>query len=316
MAGDRLVLILAGPTGSGKSALALALATTFAGTIINADSMQVYAELRVLTARPSAEEELQAPHRLYGVVAASERYSVGRWLEAARNEIEAAWQAGRLPIVTGGTGLYLRALTEGLSPVPRVPAALCRELEAAYDREGGAKFRERLHAHDPLAAARLPPTDRQRLIRAMAVALGTGQALTGWHARHPPQPALDARFATIVLLPPRERLYRRLDARFTAMLANGALPEVQRLMDLNLDAGLPAMKAVGVSELMQFVKGETTLAAACAQAQAATRRYAKRQMTWLRHQTPADLVIEDDTCGQLCARATAFMRAFLLTPGP
>lgn len=315
MAGDRPVLIIAGPTGSGKSALSLALARAFSGTIINADSMQVYAELRVLTARPSAEDELQAPHRLYGVVPARERWSVGRWLEAVRNEIEAAWQAGRLPIVTGGTGLYLRALTKGLSPVPPVPAAVCRALEAAYDREGGALFRERLRAYDPQAAARLPSGDRQRLIRAMAVALSTSQALTAWHARYPPQPALDARFATIVLLPPRACLYRRLDARFMAMLANGAVAEVQDLMNLNLDASVPAMKAVGVPELMQLVRCETTLAAACAQAQAATRRYAKRQMTWLRHQTIADLVIEDVTFEQLCARATAFMRAFLLTPG-
>ncbi|MFZ1415895.1 MAG: tRNA (adenosine(37)-N6)-dimethylallyltransferase MiaA [Defluviicoccus sp.] len=316
MADDRPALIVAGPTGSGKSALSLALARAFTGTIINADSMQIYAELRVLTARPSAEEELQAPHRLYGVVPVRERWSVGRWLEAARQEIEAAWQAGRLPIVTGGTGLYLRALGKGLSPVPQVPAALCRDLEAAYDREGGALFRERLRSYDPQAAARLPSGDRQRLIRAMAVALGTGQALTAWHALHPPQPALDARFATLVLLPPRERLYRRLDARFMAMLANGAVAEVQDLMNLNLDAGLPAMKALGVPELVRFLNGETTLAEASAQAQAVTRRYAKRQVTWLRHQTTADLVIEDDACGQLCARSAAFMRAFLLTHGP
>ena len=316
MTADRPVLILAGPTGSGKSALALALATTFAGTIINADSMQIYAELRVLTARPGADEEGLVPHRLYGGVLARERWSVGRWLEAASAEIEAAWQAGRLPIVTGGTGLYLKALTEGLSPVPRVPAALCRELEAVYDREGGATFRERLRAHDPLAAARLPSTDRQRLIRALAVALGTGRALTAWHADHPPRPALAARFATLALAPPRERLYRRLDARFLTMLANGAVAEVRQLMDLNLDASLPAMKALGVAELVRFLNGETNLAEACAQAQAATRRYAKRQLTWLRHQTAADLVIDEETPELVCVQGVAFMRAFLLTPGP
>lgn len=137
MTADRPVLILAGPTGSGKSALALALATRFAGTIINADSMQVYAELRVLTARPSPNDEDLLPHRLYGVVPASERWSVGRWLEAASKEIEAAWQAGRLPVVTGGTGLYLKALMEGLSPLPAVSAELCRDLEALYEQEGG-----------------------------------------------------------------------------------------------------------------------------------------------------------------------------------
>jgi tRNA dimethylallyltransferase len=316
MTGHRLLLILAGPTGSGKSALSLALAAPFAGTIINADSMQLYAELRVLTARPSAAEEALVPHRLFGVVAAGERCSVGRWLEAARKEIEAAWQSGRLPIVTGGTGLYLKALTEGLSPVPAVSAELRRDLEAIYDREGGTLFRERLRPLDPRAAARLPAADRQRLIRAMAVALGTGQPLSRWHAAHPPQPALDARFATIVLLPPRERLYRRLDARFLTMVANGAVAEVEKLMDLNLDAGLPAMKALGVPELARHLKGETTLAQACAQAQTATRRYAKRQLTWLRHQTVADLVIEEEPPELVCARAMAFMRAFLLTPGP
>lgn len=316
MTGDRPVLILAGPTGSGKSALALALAAKFAGTIINADSMQVYAELRVLTARPSPADEGRVPHRLYGGVPASERWSVGRWLAAARMEIEAAWQAGRLPVVTGGTGLYLKALTEGLSPLPAVSAELCRDLEALYEREGGVKFLERLRIFDPQAAARLPATDRQRLVRAMAVAHGTGRALTAWHEIHPPRPALAARFATIMLLPPRADLYRRLDARFVAMLANGAVPEVQRLLDLNLDAGLPAMKALGVAELARFLNGETTLAEACAQGQAATRRYAKRQLTWLRHQTTASLVIEDEAPEQACASAEAFMRAFLLTPGP
>ncbi|HOT83917.1 MAG TPA: isopentenyl transferase family protein [Candidatus Defluviicoccus seviourii] len=154
MTADRPVLILAGPTGSGKSALALALATRFAGTIINADSMQVYAELRVLTARPNPADEELVPHRLYGIVPASERWSVGRWLAAARMEIEVAWQAGRLPVVTGGTGLYLKALTEGLSPLPAVSAELCRDLEALYEQEGGAKFRERLRSFDPHAAAR------------------------------------------------------------------------------------------------------------------------------------------------------------------
>lgn len=316
MAGNRPVLIVGGPTGSGKSALALALARALAGTIINADSMQVYAELRVLTARPSADDERQVPHRLYGILPAGERCSAGRWLVAAEAEVETAWAAGRLPIVTGGTGLYLSALREGLSPVPPVPAALCRDIEARYDREGGGAFRERLRALDPASADKLPVNDRQRLVRAMAVALATGQPLPAWHAGHPPRPALDARFATIVLSPERLSLYRRLDARWHTMLQNGALTEVHHLLRLGLDPRLPAMKAVGVPELVRYLKGESTLAEAGTQAQAATRRYAKRQITWLRHQTAADLVIEEETPERIAAAAAAFARAFLLTLEP
>jgi tRNA dimethylallyltransferase len=284
------VLVVAGPTGSGKSALALDVAAVLPATIVNADSMQVYRELRVLTARPTSADEAKAPHRLFGVLAAAEACSAGRWLRLAMPEIEAAHAAKRLPIVVGGTGLYLKALLEGLAEIPEIPKAVTDEARVLHARLGGAAFREKLAALDPDAAGRLRASDRQRLIRAYAVVRATGRPLADWQKASVSGPALKARFAVVVLSPPRSTLAAALDARFDAMMAAGALDEVRALLALGLDPALPAMKAVGVPELRRFLDGDCALGEAVAAAKQATRNFAKRQMTWLRHQIRADMV--------------------------
>src|SRR5512147_2627377 len=231
------VLIVAGPTGSGKSALALDAAEAFDGVVVNADSMQVYGELRILTARPSPSHGARVPHRLFGVLPAAERCSAGRWLGLAWGEIEDAWSASRLPIVVGGTGLYLKALLAGLAEVPPVSAEIRAEAEALYAQIGGEAFRRELARLDPQAASSVPTADRQRLVRAFEVARATGRPLHDWQRRYPTAPAVDGRFATIALMPARPQLYAALDARFDRMLAKGAIDEVTALLILGLDAG-------------------------------------------------------------------------------
>lgn len=308
------MLIVAGPTGSGKSALALDAARAFGGVVINADSAQVYRELRVLTARPSPADEAAVPHRLYGLLSAAERCSAGRWLAMARAATAEARAQGRLPIVVGGTGLYLKVLTEGLAPVPPVPAEVRAEAAALWERLGGDGFRTELAAYDPEAAARLPAADRQRLLRAWEVVRATGRSLGQWQQAAEP-PSTGDRLATLVLLPPRQTLYPALDARFLGMLAEGALDEVRALLVMQLDPSLPAMKAVGVRELAAHVTGTSTLEEATAAAQQSTRRFAKRQMTWLRHQTTADAVLNAQYSESLRQEIFAFIRRRLLTRG-
>jgi tRNA dimethylallyltransferase len=278
------LIIVAGPTASGKSALALALAEEFRGTIINADSMQVYRDLAVLTAQPGTAERARAPHRLYGVIDAAEACSAGRWRALAVAEIERARGEGTVPIVVGGTGLYLRALVDGLAPVPPVPAAVRAEARALHQRLGGVAFREALVAFDPEAAQRLAASDAQRLIRAYEVATATGRPLSAWQRQQAPVPEMTA--AAIILLPPRAALFAACDARFLAMMQAGALAEVDALLKRGLAPALPAMKAVGVPELGAMLAGRSTPEAAVAAAQQATRRYAKRQYTWFRRQLP------------------------------
>lgn len=291
LASELPVIIVAGPTASGKSGLALALAERFSGTVINADSMQVYRELAVITARPSAADVARVPHRLFGVLPAAERCSVGRWLGMAAEAIAEARGEGRLPIVAGGTGLYLKALTEGLAPVPPVPEEVTAASGELYDRQGGDAFRAGLAELDPVAAARLPAGDRQRLIRAHAVACATGKPLSDWQAAAPAGGAVVARFLTILIDPPRDALYAACDARFDAMLAAGAVDEVLALDALALDPGLPAMRALGVPDLIAHVRGGMDLETAAARAKQATRNFAKRQVTWFRHQLIADLTL-------------------------
>jgi tRNA dimethylallyltransferase len=307
------VLIVAGPTGSGKSALAIDAAVEFGGAVINADSMQVYRELRLLTARPSAEDEARVPHRLFGVLPAAEACSVGRWLAMAADEIAAAWAEGRLPIVVGGTGLYLKALTNGLVPVPEIPEAVRGEARALHRRLGGEAFKDALALLDPGAAARLPAGDSQRLIRAYEVVAATGRTLADWQRQAPTAAAVDARFATIVLSPPRETLYAAVDARFDAMIAAGVLDEVRALVALGLDPALPAMKAVGVKELAAHLRGETGLEEACNAARKATRNFAKRQWTWLRHQLDSDEQVSEQYSERISPRLFSFIRQFVLT---
>jgi tRNA dimethylallyltransferase len=267
-------LLIAGPTASGKSAAALAAAERFGGVVINADSMQVYQELRVLTARPTAAEEARAPHRLYGVVSAAEPFSVGKWLPRARAEVAAALGAGRLPIVVGGTGLYFAALTGGLAPVPDIPPPVRVEAQRRFAALGLAAFRAELAGRDPASAGLRDP---QRLLRAWEVVEATGIPLAAWRER-PPEPGLGCPWLGVVLDRPRAELYGRIDGRFEAMLAAGALDEVRELA-----ARVQGFKATGVPELLSHLRGERDLAAASAAARQATRRYAKRQLTWARH---------------------------------
>ena len=305
------VIVVAGPTASGKSRLALELAERFGGAVINADSMQVYGDLRILTARPDHAAASRAPHRLYGYLDAAERGSVAQWRELAVVEIERAHRAARLPIVVGGTGLYLRALRQGLAPVADIPDAIRAEAAALYDELGGEVFRARLAALDPDAATRLPPRDRQRLLRAWEVVRATGRPLSQWHALGGPAPPF--RFATILLMPPRMPLYAACDARFSAMVQAGALDEAAALAARNLPPDLPAMKALGMPELIAHARGELPLGEAIAAAQRATRRYAKRQMTWFRHQMTADFVATAPFSSEVTEQSAAFIKAFLLT---
>jgi tRNA dimethylallyltransferase len=277
------IWLIAGPTASGKSALALRLAAAVGGEIVNADSMQLYADLRMLTARPSSEEEAQAPHHLFGTVDAADGWSVGRWLRGATAVLDVIAARGRPAIVVGGTGLYFRALTVGLAEIPQVPAEVRAQAGEDYDRMGEMDFRGRLGAVDPAAAARIAPGDRQRLVRAWEVYAATGTPLSDWQGNGRPAIAPGS-WRAVALEPPREALYARCDTRLAAMAEAGVLEEVAALTARNLDADLPLMKAVGVREFSSCLRGETTLAAALAAAQQETRRYAKRQTTWMRGQ--------------------------------
>lgn len=277
--------LIAGPTASGKSALALELAAETGGVIVNADSMQLYADLRILTARPSPVEEAEAEHRLYGVADAADGWSVGRWLRAVVAVLDELKTQGRTAIVTGGTGLYFRALTQGLADIPPVSHAARDAATARFDREGESAVRAALAVGDPAAAARIAPGDRQRLIRALSVLEATGTALSDWMAATRPALAPGG-YTTLVIEPPRDELYARCDARLAGMLSAGALDEVASLKARGLDRGLPAMKATGVREFMAHLSGETTLDQALDAARRETRRYAKRQLTWFRNQTP------------------------------
>ena len=314
MSGTRKpVVIVAGPTASGKSALALAIAREFDGVVINADSMQVYAELRLLTARPTPEDEALVPHRLYGVMSATEACSAGRWRDMALAEIGRAHEAGKLPVVCGGTGLYIRALTEGLSPMPEAPDKIRMALRERLSREGAAALHRDLERRDPAMAGRLNPADGQRIIRALEVLEATGRSLADWQSDPPAGAPGDMRFLTILLEPPRRWLYDRCDRRLAAMIEAGALDEVRRLTAMGLDPGLPAMKALGVGHLAEYLAGNRELADALASAQQATRNYAKRQMTWFRNQIVADKIIAEQFSESLQTEIFSFIRHFLLT---
>lgn len=279
------VLLIAGPTASGKSALALRLAERLDGEIVNADALQLYADLRLLTARPSTEEEARAPHHLFGVADGADGWSVGRWLNAALPILADISARGRRAIVVGGTGLYFRALTKGLAEIPAVPAAVRRTSVETYERLGEEAFRWALAERDRAAADRIAPGDRQRLLRAYEVAEATGRALSDWQAGTE-APLTVNQWRAVVLEPDRKALYARCDARLDAMIEAGALDEVRALMARRLDPMAPVMKAVGVRELAAHLRAELTLAEAVALAQQETRRYAKRQLTWFRNQTP------------------------------
>ncbi|ODR98756.1 tRNA dimethylallyltransferase [Methyloceanibacter methanicus] len=275
-------VLIAGPTASGKSAAALALAERLGGTIVNADSMQVYRELQVLTARPSAAEMEIVPHRLYGTVSGREAYSVGRWVEDAAAAIEETRKRGQVPIFVGGTGLYFMALLQGLSPVPDIPEDIRRHWRERAATTSGSDLHAALSARDPVMAARLGPTDTQRLVRALEVIDATDVSLADWQETTGTPLLKDEAVLKILVAPEREAVYAAIDARFDAMLREGALAEAESLAALDLDPGLPVMRALGVPELLSHLSGAISLEDAATKAKTASRRYAKRQMTWAR----------------------------------
>jgi tRNA dimethylallyltransferase len=277
-------VLIAGPTASGKSALAMRLAEALGGVVINADSMQVYRDLRVITARPTAAEEARLPHRLYGHVDAAENYSTGRWCRDVAEALDEAAREGSVPIFVGGTGLYFKALTSGLAAVPPVPADIREGVRGRLASEGVAPLYNELLERDPKTAHRLMPNDRSRISRALEVVLATGRSLSDWHAHGLPPLIAGARAAKVFITCERTELVRRIEARFGAMLEAGALDEVRALAARGLDPTLPAMKAHGVPWLVRHLNGEISLDEAAAGAIMDTRRYAKRQVTWFRNQ--------------------------------
>jgi tRNA dimethylallyltransferase len=280
-------ILIAGPTASGKSALALKLAAEHNGVIINADSMQVYAELSLLTARPSADDLAQVPHSMYGFVAASDAYSVGRWLVDAASAINEARANGQMPIIVGGTGLYFLGLLEGLSPVPEIPAEIRRRCRDAAAHAAAGELHQQLAARDPETASRLAPGDIQRITRALEVIDATGRSLSDWQ-RQPGVPVLDAATTErLVVSPPRDVLHTRANQRFDLMMDGGALDEVRALAALNLSPELPVMGALGVRPLLDLLAGRLDREAAIEQAKAETRQYQKRQATWIKRQMSA-----------------------------
>lgn len=283
-------MLIAGPTASGKSALALGLADQAeragrAPLIVNADSMQVYDALRVLTARPSLADERRFAHRLYGHVAPSVRYSAAAWLRDLAPVLAEADAALALPLIVGGTGLYFAALTKGLAAIPTIPADVRTRLSERLAEVGPAALHSQLQRNDPASAASIRPTDSQRILRALEVLESTGRSLHEWRTA-PLEPALlaGANVVQLVVAPDRGMLYSRIETRFDAMVASGAVDEVRGLLDLGLPPALPAMKAIGVTHIASYLRGEASLADAIAATKLDTRHYAKRQMTWFRNQ--------------------------------
>ena len=283
-------IMIAGPTASGKSQLAIDLAHALNGEVINADAMQMYADLSILTARPSDKDMNDIPHHLYGIIDGSHRASVAGWLRLAAQSMAGIRARGRVPILIGGTGMYLDAAINGIAPIPDVPAEIHNDAEKLYIDIGGAAFRQNLAILDPLTAARLVDGDRQRLIRAMGVLRATGKPLSKWQAT-PHEGALVGNPIKLAMLPPREILYQCIDDRFDVMLRAGALDEVCRLAKRQLDPTLPMMKAIGVKALKSFLDGELTLSEAGYIGKRDSRHYAKRQMTWLRNNYNAQITI-------------------------
>jgi tRNA dimethylallyltransferase len=271
-------ILIAGPTASGKSGAALQLAERSGGPVINADSMQVYRELRVLTARPSEEDLRGAPHLLYGHVRAKEAYSVGRWLEDAAG----ALSGKGVPILVGGTGLYFKALIEGLAPVPDIPPEIREHWRAEAKRLGREELQLLLQAHDPIMAQRLKAADPQRLVRALEVIDATDVSLSEWHAGNAEPILASGEVLKLFIAPEREVLYATIDTRFDKILADGALEEVRRLAGQKLNPDLPAMRAHGVPHLIAHLSGTMGLEEAAVKSKADVRHYAKRQMTWAR----------------------------------
>ncbi len=283
-------LMICGPTAAGKSAAALAIAEQSGGTVINADSMQVYSDLRVLTARPGADDEALAPHRLYGIVDGGERASVASWLGLTTEAVDDARKASSLPIIVGGTGMYLQAARDGIAPIPEIPVEIHQACLEELVARGGAAFREDLSKFDEKTASRLFDGDSQRLVRAMGVVRATGRPISAWQS-DPHQGAVAGKVVAISVMPPRADTYARIDRRFAQMMEEGAVEEVEALAERGLDPSLPVMKAIGVREILTMQAGEISRGRAIELASRDSRHYAKRQMTWIRNNYRAQISI-------------------------
>ena len=287
--GEERAVLIAGPTASGKSSLALSLANAAikAGrkpVILNADSMQVYRELHIISARPSADDDALMPHKLYGFVSASEAYNTGRWLDDIAAELNALPERA-LPIIVGGTGLYFKALTEGFAAMPQVPDDVRTELRDQLEQEGAAALHAHLATLDPQTAENLKPLDSQRILRALEIVKVSGRSIRDYQSEAQSNPLLNAaKCQKIVALPDRAALYQRIEDRFDGMVAAGGLEEVEALQSLALNASLPAMKAIGVPQFIDHLSGKCSIEEAIDSAKQESRRYAKRQMTWMRNQ--------------------------------
>ncbi len=292
---SRVVVSLSGPTGTGKSDLAIALAGVCNGIIINADSMQIYRDLCIITARPSPADMHTVPHALYGVLDGAEACNAARWIDLAVPVIRQAWEQGKLPILVGGTGMYLHALMHGIADIPEVPDAIRAEVREKMEMLGPEAFYKKFREDDPEMAAKLKPGDAQRMLRAAEVMYATGISLAEWQRQPSVSPLPEAHWHNFAATLPREVLYPHINARFERMLEAAAWEEVEALLARDLPRDLPIMRAHGVPELIAVLEGRMARADAIAKAQQNTRNYAKRQMTWIRHQLP-DATILDMQC--------------------
>lgn len=307
------VIVIGGPTASGKSSIALQIAKRFNGAVVNADSMQIYRDLQILTARPDADSVNQAPHHLYGILGTNERCSAGQWRDRAMRKIAEIGDEGLLPVVVGGTGLYLRALMTGLHRIPAVPDAVRAALNARLNEQGAASLHAELTASDPESARAINPADSQRVVRALEVLLHTGRGLKRWQSEESEEASSGVRFLTLVTLPPREYLYDVANVRFDRMIAGGAIDEVERLFSLNPPDDFPLRKAVGVQPIRSYLAGAIDIDGLKETGRRDTRRYAKRQMTWFRHQIIPDYVLQTKYSEIKLEKIFSQISTFLLT---
>lgn len=310
--GHKTVLVVAGPTASGKSDLAVDVAEEFGGVVINADSMQIYAGLEIVTAAPSPAARQRAPHKLYSIRDPAIPCSAGEWVALAEKEIDLAREEGLLPIIVGGTGMYLRTLMTGIAHMPPVAPEIRNKVRFRLARDGSASLHAELAMIDAGSAARINTSDSQRIARALEIYEATGKPLTEWQ-NEGSEEATDYDFKAVLLEPPRDLLYATCDARFEKMLASGALEEIRVLAKRELDPALPAMKALGIPALIQHLLGQISLNEACLAGQQATRNYVKRQGTWFRNQFVADLLIDSQYNDNIKPHIFSFVSNFMLT---
>lgn len=308
---DKPIIVICGPTASGKSHIALSIAQERHSVIINADSMQVYREIPVLSAQPTLDEQQDVPHKLYGVFPASEPCSVVRWIDMAKKAIDETHSLGRIPILVGGTGLYLKSLMYGIAEIPDIPSEVRSNTQDLLKEVGNDMFHAMLAEKDPVMAVKIQPGDSQRMLRAYEVVEHTGTSLNIW--QNMPTNALypEESFLALFINPEREILYESCDSRFLMMIENGAIDEVMELDQQGYDTDLPAMKALGVPQLLEYIHGDTVLHTAISQAQKATRNYAKRQVTWFRHQLPNVVEVSYDEIKDSIEFVKGKMDAFL-----